>query len=600
MTGHSGSDAPSTPLTRIVLGFVILVTAALSASTWRVYGHTWDEPEHLAAGIELLDRGRYEYDTEHPPIGRILMALGPYLAGARSYGTPPPDGVQEGLDILYRSGHYDEFLTLARLGMMPFYVLLLLAMWLWARRVACDDTEALLGVVLLATVPPILGHAALAALDVAAAATSLLALYALQSWIVSARWRDAAFFGAATGLAFATKFSAIPFVALGMIVLGSARIISVTADRRAFPWRAKLGGLALAIAVAAIPVVMAYGIHSADPRLATRRFNWAVGYWLDGHPQAIASITSLSSHIWLPRAFKLFAEGVTALKAHNDTGHISFLLGRLKANGWWYFYLVGLTAKSPITLLLSSPIGLALMARDGWRERNLWRLAPLLLFVTLLVFASTFSHINIGIRHVFILYPFLALGGAYALAKAWRALATLTNRQAFVAGRAAILVLVGWQVSSLWTAYPDYLPYFNEGVADPRHVLVDSDLDWGQDLRRLEGRLTDLKVHNLSLAYLGTADLEREHLPSFTRLAPYQPTTGWIAITALTRVHWPQGYSWINAYKPIERIGKTIDLYYITPPRGDARCAPAPADANSKTPSTPGPASASSHCPGTV
>ena len=88
MTGHSGSDAPSTPLTRIVLGFVILVTAALSASTWRVYGHTWDEPEHLAAGIELLDRGRYEYDTEHPPVARILMAFGPYMAGARSYGTP--------------------------------------------------------------------------------------------------------------------------------------------------------------------------------------------------------------------------------------------------------------------------------------------------------------------------------------------------------------------------------------------------------------------------------------------------------------------------------------------------------------------------------
>jgi hypothetical protein len=45
--------------------------------------HTWDEPEHLAAGLELLDRGRYDYDTQHPPIARVLVALGPYLAGAR-------------------------------------------------------------------------------------------------------------------------------------------------------------------------------------------------------------------------------------------------------------------------------------------------------------------------------------------------------------------------------------------------------------------------------------------------------------------------------------------------------------------------------------
>src|SRR5215469_4821786 len=173
----------SAPLTRILLACVILVPTLLSASTWRVFGHTWDEPEHLAAGIELVDRGRYEYDTEHPPIGRILMAIGPYALGARSWGTPPPDGVQEGIDILYRSGHYEEYLTLARAGMMPFFVLLLLATWLWARQVAATDSEALLAVIMLATVPPLIGHAALAALDVAAAGTTLLALYWLQRWI---------------------------------------------------------------------------------------------------------------------------------------------------------------------------------------------------------------------------------------------------------------------------------------------------------------------------------------------------------------------------------------------------------------------------------
>ena len=110
---------------RIALGLLILVACLLAASTWRVYSNTWDEPEHLAAGIELLDKGRYEYDTEHPPIVRIFMALGPYLAGARSFGTPPPDGVLEGVDILYTGGHYKLYLTLARLGTLPFLALLL-------------------------------------------------------------------------------------------------------------------------------------------------------------------------------------------------------------------------------------------------------------------------------------------------------------------------------------------------------------------------------------------------------------------------------------------------------------------------------------------
>lgn len=555
-------------VTRVLLAVAILVPTLLAASTWHLFGHTWDEPEHLAAGIELVDRGRYEYDTEHPPIGRIMMAIGPYLAGARSWGTPPPDGVQEGVDILYRSGHYDEYLTLARLGMLPFFVLLLWSMWLWARRIAVTDSEALLAVVMLGTVPPIIGHAALAALDVAAAGTTLLALYCLQRWIVSGRWRDAAWFGLATGLAVGTKFSSIPFIALGLVVLAGMRLLRGAFDAPSQRWPvisagAKVGGLALAAVVSFFPIVLAYGIHSADPTLVTRRFDWAISYLFHGHGWAYDFAAATAAHVWLPRAFKLLVEGVTALKAHNDTGHVSFLLGHVQANGWWYFYLVALAVKTPLPLLVTGPVGVGVMTRDGWRERDLWRLAPAVLFVTLLAFASTFSHINIGIRHMLILYPLLALGAAYLLARLWRALATVRSPRIANVGRAVIVVLVGWQVSLLWAAYPDYLPYFNETVSDPSHVLVDSDLDWGQDLRRLERALAELKVKKVSLAYAGTADLGREALPPFDRLAPGQAAKGWIAITALAREHSLKGYAWLDAYKPIEKVGKTIDLYYI-------------------------------------
>jgi hypothetical protein len=207
--------------------------------------------------------------------------------------------------------------------------------------------------------------------------------------------------------------------------------------------------------------------------------------------------------------------------------------------------------------LLSGLAGLYLLARDGLRQASTWRMAPVVLFVTLLVFASSFSRINIGIRHVLILYPFLALGGIYALVTAWRAFPRV--------GTSFAVLLVIWQVSTLATAYPDYFPYFNELVSDPQHVLVDSDLDWGQDLKRLERRLAELKVPSVSLGYQGTADLNREALPPFTRLAPRQTATGWVAINALTREHEPAGYAWLNAYRPVERVGKTIDLYFIPP-----------------------------------
>jgi hypothetical protein len=122
---------------------------------------------------------------------------------------------------------------------------------------------------------------------------------------------------------------------------------------------------------------------------------------------------------------------------------------------------------------------------------------------------------------------------------------------------------VGWQLSTWWSANPDYFPYFNETVRHPERVLIDSDLDWGQDLRRLERRLRQLKVADLSLAYRGTADLSREALPRFRLLAPRQPVTGWVAITALARARDPSGYGWLNGVRPVERVGSTTDLYFI-------------------------------------
>lgn len=557
---------------RIALGFIILVACLLAASTWRVYSNTWDEPEHLAAGIELLDKGRYEYDTEHPPIVRIFMALGPYLAGARSFGTPPPDGVLEGTDILYTGGHYDLYLSLARLGTLPFLALLLYATWLWGRRTAVSAGEALLAVLLTASVPPILGHAALATLDVAAAATVSLALYAAQCWLSGGRRREAVFCGLATGLAVGSKFSAVPFLVLGFAVLALTHLMlerrrdgAMQPASAQAPIKQPVRDLAIILVTTLLPLALVYGIRSHAVSVA-HRFDWAVVFLL--HERGLShSAGILLQHIWLPQWAQGLLEGVIAIKAHNDAGHLSFLLGQLRSTGWWYFYLVALAAKTPIPLLVLGPVGMVMLAREGWRERDGWRIAPLSLFLTVLVFSSAFSHINIGIRHILVLYPFMALGAAYLVARLWRKLRGVTVRPLAIAGSGLLVGFVGWQVLTLWTANPDYLPYFNEFIAHPEQVLVDSDLDWGQDLRRLEQRAAAIRIPKLNLAYLGTPDLTREPLPPYVIMTPGKPVTGWIAVSALARAHFPKGYAWLDAYQPLETIGRTIDLYYIPPQR---------------------------------
>jgi 4-amino-4-deoxy-L-arabinose transferase-like glycosyltransferase len=554
---------------RVALALVILGSCVLAAGCWRIYTNTWDEPEHIAAGIELLDKGHYEYDTEHPPLARVLLALGPFLAGAHSFGTPPPDGTQEGKDILYADGHYDLYLTLARAGNLPFLVLLLLATWLWARRLFASDATALLALVLLISVPPILGHAALATLDVAAAATCLLALYTLENWLASGRWEEAVLFGVTSGIAIATKFSAVPFIALSLLALGLVQGLNSWRATRGthehHPWRvlrSRATGAVLAGLAALVPLLAAYAVRSPDVSGVEVRFDWAVNYLISQGGLARA-LGSWLSHAWLPRELTDLVNGVIAVKAHNDAGHRSYLLGQVSLDGWWYFYLVTLAVKTPLPLLAGGSLGLACLAGKGWRARDGWALAPLVLVLAILGFASVFSRINIGIRHVLILYPFLALGGAYLAWRAWRACRALGDARLRLGATMLLAALLLWQVSTLWRAYPDYLPYFNETVREPRRVLVDSDLDWGQDLRRLEIRAAQLHIGKLSLAYNGTADLAREPLPPFEILKAGQPVSGWVAISALARTRRPSDYAWLDAYRPLERIGHTIDLYYI-------------------------------------
>jgi len=559
---------PASATLRIALLAVILAACGLVASTWHEFGHTWDEPEHIAAGMALLDRGHYDFDIQHPPLARLLLALGPYLAGARSQGYPPPDGRPEGLAILYGSGHYDLYLSLARAGTLPFLALLLACTWLFARR-ALGSPGALLAVLLVAATPPVLGHAGLATLDIAAAATCLLALYALELWLESPTWRRAAALGLAAGLAVGSKLSAIPFIAVGGAGLVVARLLAAWPDRTAFGRGSRaqrVGGVLLALAIVAVILTLAYGgrfIYLTD---ATHRYNQALNYVFGktGHLHDLAY--AVATHVPVPEAFQWVLGGIEALTVHNRSGHLSYLLGETRTTGWWYFYGIALLAKTPIPLLGLGVPGLALQARAGWRERNEALLAPALTFLALLAFASLYSRINIGVRHLLILYPLLAIGAVHATIAAWRWLQAAAGARRG-AGVTALLGLLAWQALGVVRAYPDYLAYFNESVRHPERVLVDSDLDWGQDFRRLVRRLAALKVPQVSLAYLGTAVLEREGLPPYELLPPRRPVTGWIAVSALARAYSHGGYAWLDAYVPRERIGTTIDLYFIAPAR---------------------------------
>jgi 4-amino-4-deoxy-L-arabinose transferase-like glycosyltransferase len=544
------------------VALLAILACALCASTYRIFGNFWDEPEHIAAGLVLIDRSEYRYDVQHPPLARLAAAIGPYLAGARFSGDPDPIGDNAGRDLLYHSSaSYNTLLTLARAAMLPFLLLLLGATFAWMRH-WYGDPAALLALVFLVSCPVILGHASLVALDVPVTALIMASLYLLLRWFEQPTLARGTALGVACGLAVATKMSAIPFIGVASVTLGLLRLAFLRRTPAATPlrsqWLPRIGSVSPGLLLGFILIIGVYGdrlVYLTTPDFAPSR---ALNFYFGTHGALHDLAYRIAARVPLPFGFMMLPENIMGVEWHNTHGHPSYLLGQIAWNGWWYFYLVALAVKTTLPLLLLGLTGLCLQTVRGVREGNLYRMAPAACFAAILVFSCLYSHINIGVRHVLIAYPLLAMGAAVAFESLWQ-------RWPKPAARAGLLGLLVWQVATLAYAYPDYLAYFNALAGrHPERILVDSDLDWGgQDLRRLERVLASRQVTELWIGYKGTADLSLEQLPPYQLLKPRQPVHGWVAITMLTLQENPAGFEWLRQYQPVQRIGGSFELYFI-------------------------------------
>ena len=253
---------------------------------------------------------------------------------------------------------------------------------------------------------------------------------------------------------------------------------------------------------------------------------------------------------------------------HGAAGHANYLWGELRHQGWWYYFPVALAVKTPLPALALWGLG----AAAWWRRRThgqdaVWVLvAPAVLLVL-----STRSNINIGLRHVLLVYPLAAIAAGAAVQ--WCA-----HRR----GRVAVVVCAGALLLTTLRAHPHYLPYFNAAAGGARgghRVLVDSNLDWGQDLDALVARADAEGWHPLHVQYFGPPhrlDYVRGNLSPLAN--PCAPTPGYVAVSVTHRVgaYMPEGaacFAWLDAYEPIARVNHSIWVYHI--PEDEAADGPA-------------------------
>ena len=521
----------------LVLAAALIALASMRiVSTYSQMSPTWDEPGHMACGLQYLAQHVYRYEAQHPPLARVMSALGPFLAGARPLGIKNQD--QEGVAVMYHDGYPERMLTRMRFGILPFFVLAACVVWLWARR-HFGNAVAALATGLFTLAPTVLAHAGVATTDMALTACLSAAFFALLLWAEEPTWQHSLLLGAATALAVVSKFTALGFLPAAALFAFLAYLMVE---------RPGVDGVVAAAKARAWPAAIAV-------------FTGALGIW------AVYSFSFGKVNAWnisLP-APELF-DGVSFAIYHNTKGHAAFFLGEIRNTGWWYFFPVLVAVKTPLGWLAAVGFGLA----AWWGKRGQLAYWMPVAFAAGILLPGMTSHVNIGLRHILPIFTGLAILAGLGLMR----LLERAARTKWAGPLAALLVL--WVAVSGALQHPDYLSYFNElAGSTPERIVVDSDLDWGQNIIRLQHRLRELGASQVAF---GDVNLHANHLmiwpglPLVQNLDAFRPVEGWTAVSPTMWMlrKYGLGYRdlsvqpWWAYYHPVEKVG-TLWLYYIPP-----------------------------------
>lgn len=576
-SGPRGGSGPPPPAVRVAGWLLLAAFAALCGHGLRWDSPTVDEFAHLPAGYYYLKTGNFALYDLNPPLPRVLCAL-PLLALAPAIDTGArlrDDGWYPWVfatDFMRRNGErFDRIFLAGRLPVVALGVLLGLLVWHWARRLHGEE-GGLVALAGCAFCPSLIAHAHLATTDVACALAVAGALYLAQRWLERPRLPALLAAGAALGIAQLTKFSAVLLYPI-LLVLAAAAL----ARGERFPLLRSRHGRStaadLAWSLASLAVLAVVSVVVLDVGYLFQGVGGTVGgsHFRSRLLQGLAAVLPGGLRVPLPAPY---LHGFDSLQLINEQGEFpTWLCGRWLPRGSWLYYPVTLVLKTPLPLLvawlaapfarLPRPPQTSAGAGRPRHEEFLWLPA-----IALLAVFSLGSKVGYGIRY---LLPIVPLACVYSAR-----LAPWVRGSGRAVRAAALALLLAYPASAL-LATPDTIAYFNPlAVGGGDRYLLDSNLDWGQGLKRLRAFLDRERLPGIPLAYFGHVDPAiygiRWRFPDPGRPGPAVVSAnflhGYPYVTA-ARGHMvpiPAGaFTWLQSHPRRADLGGGLYLYDVGP-----------------------------------
>jgi tetratricopeptide (TPR) repeat protein len=481
----------------------------ISAGVNRQQSPTVDEPVHLLSGYASLKWSDYRANPEHPPLAKLWAAL-PLLAfdikdprpAAIAWDIIPltaPHTTHTGsvaAKLFFVENDGETLFFWAKLQMVLLALLLGGFIFRWSRELFGVEA-GVASLFLFCLDPNILAHSQIVHTDIAFTALFFIASYFFWGALEKLTWSRLALSACFFGLAASTKYAY-----LAMLAVWGA--LAVFRSFSAQPLECALGAPRVVVGrrqkalllsgVIFCAVIAAYGII-----WAAYGFRYSAMPDGRGLPMAkeMLSLPRLSALVSLLTQFHLVPEAwiYGQLFVLNNLQREAYLLGAYSDHGFWLYFPIAFAVKTPMPTLSLFSVTLILW---GTKKLDRAKINFLLSAVAIYFSLAVLSRLSIGVRHILPIYPFLFVLIGGTVGQLWR-----SRRAGY---RGAILFLGLWCVWSTINTYPHFLAYFNELAGGPRNghkILLDSNVDWGQDLKGLKTWMIKNQVKKIQFVYFG-------------------------------------------------------------------------------------------------
>lgn len=493
------------------LFFLLIVIGLQLFFSVRRESQTWDEGNHIFTGYRSWTHADFGLNPEHPPLVKLLAAA-PLL-----WSKPKRPALEErffkedaflrGKEFLYQN---DAETILSRTRMAAAILTLLTALVVFfGTREMFGSGAAFIALTLLTFDPNLLAHGALITTDVGLACFMFLSVHMFYRYVKSPSAARLILAGVAVGLALSVKHTGL----LILPILFLLALCETTREKIGRHLLKLLGSLALIMLIGWVVLWSFYGFRY-DARPSGLQMNPPLVEYVKGlKPSEAWPISTAARWRIFPESY-LYGLADVRLTANYYT---SYVLGKVYAHGVWFYFPVAFLIKSTVGVLalFLLSLGVVVTRRLKHGREILFLVVPVIFY---LLVALTVG-MNIGVRHVLVVYVFLyvLIGGA-----AW-ALIQANRKWAYAVGA---LLLV--HVASSVAAFPNYIAYANElwgGPSQTHKYLTDSNSDWGQQLKSVKQYLDQRGVKDCWFVYFAAGVAEPSYygipckpLPTITTL----------------------------------------------------------------------------------